>query len=174
MINTISHQVNSNQNHNKMQLHSHQDGALGRKMSSQKKGMSNPWSLEMPLYVAKDVINWRTLRGKVDPVDRINAVQTVKCSHVYSCKKETGSFYCCCCCRLFACLLWPCPMACGILVPQPRIKFAPPPMEVQSLDYWTAREVLRGGVLRERHTHRRMCKDRSKDGMSPLFFFSKI
>ena len=31
--------------------------------------------------------------------------------------------------------------ACGILVPQPGIKPTPPAMEVQSLNYWTAREV---------------------------------
>ena len=54
-------------------------------MVSQKKGMSNPWSLEMPLYVAKDVINLRTLRGKVYPA---LFEWTVKCNRVYSYKKE--------------------------------------------------------------------------------------
>ena len=33
-----------------------------------------------------------------------------------------------------------CP-ACGILVPQPRLKPAPPALEAQSLNPWTAREV---------------------------------
>ena len=33
--------------------------------------------------------------------------------------------------------------ACRILVPQPGIKPVPPTMEVQSLNHWTAREVLR-------------------------------
>ena len=31
--------------------------------------------------------------------------------------------------------------ACGILVPQPGIKPAPPALEVQSLNQWAAREV---------------------------------
>ena len=32
--------------------------------------------------------------------------------------------------------------ACGILVPQPGIEPAPPAVEAQSLNHWTAREVL--------------------------------
>ena len=36
---------------------------------------------------------------------------------------------------------WPCPVACGILVPLPGIDPAPPAMEAQSLNHWTAREV---------------------------------
>ena len=32
-------------------------------------------------------------------------------------------------------------MACGILVPQPVIKLAPPTVKAQSLNHWTAREV---------------------------------
>ena len=34
-------------------------------------------------------------------------------------------------------------MACGIIVPRPGIKPAPPAFEVQSLNHWTAREVPR-------------------------------
>ena len=37
---------------------------------------------------------------------------------------------------------WPCPMACGILVPPPRIEHTPFAVETQSLNHWTAREVL--------------------------------
>ena len=33
-------------------------------------------------------------------------------------------------------------VACGILVPQPGIKPAPPALEVGSLNHWTTREVL--------------------------------
>ena len=36
---------------------------------------------------------------------------------------------------------WPRRAACGILVPQPGIKPAPPAVEAQSLNHWTAREV---------------------------------
>ena len=36
---------------------------------------------------------------------------------------------------------WPCRAACGILVPQPGIKPAPPAVEAGSLNHWTAREV---------------------------------
>ena len=37
---------------------------------------------------------------------------------------------------------WPCHAAHGILVPQLGIEAAPPAMEVQSLNHWTAGEVL--------------------------------
>ena len=37
--------------------------------------------------------------------------------------------------------IWLCPVACGILVPQPGIKPAPPALEVWSLNHWTTREV---------------------------------
>ena len=36
---------------------------------------------------------------------------------------------------------WPCCMACGILVPWPRIEPEPPAVEVQSPNHWTTREV---------------------------------
>ena len=36
---------------------------------------------------------------------------------------------------------WPCHAACGILVPRPGIEPAPPSLEAQSLNHWTAREV---------------------------------
>ena len=36
---------------------------------------------------------------------------------------------------------WPQCVACGILVPQPRIEPATPEVEVQSVNHWTAREV---------------------------------
>ena len=42
---------------------------------------------------------------------------------------------------------WPCNMACGILVPLPGIKPATFALEVQSLNHWTAREVLMGSIL---------------------------
>ena len=38
-------------------------------------------------------------------------------------------------------LFWPCRAARGILVLRPRIEPAPPAVEVQSLNHWTAREV---------------------------------
>ena len=38
---------------------------------------------------------------------------------------------------------WPCPTACGILVPPPGIEPAPPALEAWSLNHWTAREVPR-------------------------------
>ena len=46
--------------------------------------------------------------------------------------------------RLFYVLIsfWPCPVACGILVPLPRIEPMPPALEAQSLNHWTTREVL--------------------------------
>ena len=36
---------------------------------------------------------------------------------------------------------WLCPMACGILVPQPWITPMPPTLEAQSLNHWTTWEV---------------------------------
>ena len=39
--------------------------------------------------------------------------------------------------------LWPHCVACGILVPQPGTKPAPPAVEAQSLNHWTTREVPR-------------------------------
>ena len=39
-------------------------------------------------------------------------------------------------------IFWPCRMACRILVPRPGIEPVPPAVEVQSLNHWTAREVL--------------------------------
>ena len=36
---------------------------------------------------------------------------------------------------------WPSCTVCGILVPRPGITPAPPALEAQSLNYWTAREV---------------------------------
>ena len=41
---------------------------------------------------------------------------------------------------LFFCF-WPCSAACGILVPRPGIKPAPPAVEEWNLNQWTAREV---------------------------------
>ena len=38
-------------------------------------------------------------------------------------------------------MFWLCCVACGILVPQPGIEPAPPAVEAQSLNHWTAREV---------------------------------
>ena len=38
-------------------------------------------------------------------------------------------------------------MACGILVPQPGIKPAPPAGEVRSLNHWTTREVPENGFF---------------------------
>ena len=38
-------------------------------------------------------------------------------------------------------------MACGILVPQPGFEPAPPALEAQSLNHWTAREVPRSKGL---------------------------
>ena len=38
-------------------------------------------------------------------------------------------------------------MACGILVPQPEVEPVPPAVEAQSLNHWTAREVLVMGIL---------------------------
>ena len=43
---------------------------------------------------------------------------------------------------LFFFFFWPYCMACGILVPQPGIKPAPPALEAWHLNQWTAREVL--------------------------------
>ena len=42
----------------------------------------------------------------------------------------------------FFLIFWPRHAACGILVPQPGIKPTPPALEAQSLNHWTAREVL--------------------------------
>ena len=41
----------------------------------------------------------------------------------------------------FSFLFWPYHTACGILVPQPGIEPAPPAVEAQSPNHWTAREV---------------------------------
>ena len=41
----------------------------------------------------------------------------------------------------FLFLFWLCGTACGILVPQPRIKPAPPAVEAWTLNHWSAREV---------------------------------
>ena len=47
---------------------------------------------------------------------------------------------------LFVCFLlllfWLCHVTCGILVPQPRIEPAPLTLEAQSVNHWTAKEVL--------------------------------
>ena len=42
-------------------------------------------------------------------------------------------------CVLF--FFWLCHAVCGILVPQPEIEPAPPAVEAQSLNHWTAKEV---------------------------------
>ena len=36
---------------------------------------------------------------------------------------------------------WPCPAACGILVPPPGIEPVPPPVEAWNLNHWSVREV---------------------------------
>ena len=41
----------------------------------------------------------------------------------------------------FSVFFWPHCMACGVLVPPPGIKPAPPALEAQNLNHWTAREV---------------------------------
>ena len=38
---------------------------------------------------------------------------------------------------------WPCPVACGTLVPRPGIEPAPPAVESRNLNHWTTREVPR-------------------------------
>ena len=38
-------------------------------------------------------------------------------------------------------IVWPCRMACGILVPRPGIEPMPPALEAWSLNHWTTREV---------------------------------
>ena len=43
---------------------------------------------------------------------------------------------------LFFFYFWPLSAACGILVPQPGIEPMSPAVEVQSLNHWTAKEVL--------------------------------
>ena len=43
----------------------------------------------------------------------------------------------------FLILFWSCHVACGILVPQPGMKFMPPAVEAQSLNHWTVTEVQR-------------------------------
>ena len=42
---------------------------------------------------------------------------------------------------IFCFIFGPHRTACGILVPQSRIKPAPPAVEAESLNYWTTREV---------------------------------
>ena len=42
----------------------------------------------------------------------------------------------------FFCLFWPCHVVCGILVPQWGIEPVPSALEAQSLNHYTAREVL--------------------------------
>ena len=42
----------------------------------------------------------------------------------------------------FCLFFWLCHEACRILVPQPRMKLAPPAVEVQTLNHWSTREVL--------------------------------
>ena len=37
---------------------------------------------------------------------------------------------------------WPCPTACGILVPQPGIEPMPPAVEAQCPNHWTVKEFL--------------------------------
>ena len=43
--------------------------------------------------------------------------------------------------KFFFLVFWLCPMACGILVPQPGIEPMPPASEVCSLNHWIATEV---------------------------------
>ena len=50
----------------------------------------------------------------------------------------------------FFLIFWLCHMACGILVPPPGIKPAPPALETRSLNHWTAREVLNSLYLNGR------------------------
>ena len=51
---------------------------------------------------------------------------------------------------LFFFFFWPHGAACGILVPRPGIKPVPPALEAQSLNHWTAREVLSVVFLKDR------------------------
>ena len=41
----------------------------------------------------------------------------------------------------FFLIFWPCPAACGILVPRPGMQPEPPAVEAWSLNHWTTREV---------------------------------
>ena len=41
----------------------------------------------------------------------------------------------------FCFAFWSCCPSCGILVPWPGIELMPPPLEAQTLNYWTTREV---------------------------------
>jgi len=76
-------------------------------------------------------------------------------------------------------LFWPHHAACGILVPQPGVEPAPPALEVQSLNYWIAREVRRfsevvrkhQGVRTEDQTHPVYCHS-SKLPPQPLGYNS--
>ena len=45
-------------------------------------------------------------------------------------------------CVLFCFCFWPRHVACGILVPQPRIEPVPPALGACSLNLWTAKEVV--------------------------------
>ena len=51
-----------------------------------------------------------------------------------------------CCFRFFFVIFWLLSVACGILVPWTGIKPAPPALEAQSLNHWTARGVPRCSV----------------------------
>ena len=51
---------------------------------------------------------------------------------------------------LFCFVFWLHCAACGILVPQLRIKPAPPALEAQSLNHWTTREVPITSILKIR------------------------
>ena len=42
---------------------------------------------------------------------------------------------------------WPCHASCWILAPQSEVELVPPALEAQSLNHWTAREVLVAGFL---------------------------
>ena len=56
---------------------------------------------------------------------------------------------------LFIYLLWPCHVACGILVPQPGIEPMPPALEACCLNHRTSREAPRhGGILNAYYSRR--------------------
>ena len=55
-------------------------------------------------------------------------------------------------------LFWPLCVACGILIPRPGIEHVPPSVEAQSLNHWTAREVLGSGCLKDKHGERICCQ----------------
>lgn len=128
-------------------------------MASQKKGMSNPWSLETPLYVAKDGINLRTLRGKVSCVTWSGQYNAIMCNLI---RKRQAVFIVAVAVVCLLVCFGHAPVACGLVSTMDQICTPCNGSAVLTPD---CQGRPRQGSF-ERETRE---KDRNKAWMSPLF-----